>query len=127
MNTRLLATSGSPVVECVGGITDSRDSMALAYACGDADTDLLLIDAAAFPPEFFQLRTGFAGEFVQRLVNFRLRTAAVFAAQADWPERFREFLHEARRSPQFRAFDDRDDALAWLVARSTGPAAQATE
>jgi hypothetical protein len=127
MNYRLVQERGLAVVECSSGITDFRDSMALAYACGDADTDLLLIDAAAFPPEFFQLRTGFAGEFVQRLVNFRLRTAAVFAVRLDWPQRFREFLREARRSPQFRVFDDRDDALAWLAARPTGPAAQATE
>lgn len=116
MEFQLVHNSGPSVIECIDGISDVRDSMELAYACSDADTDLLLIHAGALPSAFFQLPTGFAGEFVQRLVNFRLRTAAVFDPNGHYPERFREFLLEARRHPQFRAFDNQPDALAWLVA-----------
>ena len=111
------------VIECTVGITDVRDSMELAYACSDADTDLLLIRSGALPSEFFHLSTGFAGEFAQRLVNFRLRTAAVFDQDGSYTERFREFLLEARRHPQFRAFDNRQDALAWLAASAIQPGA----
>jgi hypothetical protein len=116
MKFQLAQNSDAGVIECIAGVTDVRDSMELAYACSDADTDLLLIHAGALPSEFFHLPTGFAGEFVQRLVNFRLRTAAVFDPDGHYPERFREFLLEARRHPQFRAFDSQADALAWLVA-----------
>ena len=116
MKFQLVQNSGSSVIECITGITDVRDSMELAYACSDADTDLLFIHAGALPSEFFQLRTGFAGEFVQRLVNSRLRVAAVFDPDGPYPDRFRDFLLEARRHPQFRAFDSPQDALAWLVA-----------
>ena len=123
MEFQLVQNSDPGVVECIAGITDVRDSMELAYACSDADTDLLLIHAGALPSEFFQLRTGFAGEFVQRLVNSSLRTAAVFDPGASCPERFREFLLEARRHPQFRAFDTKPGALAWLVASAQPGAA----
>ena len=116
MKFQLVQNSDPGVMECIAGITDVRDSMELAYACSDADTDLLLIHAGALPPEFFQLPAGFAGEFVQRLINFRLRTAAVFDPDGSYPGRFREFLLEARRHPQFRAFDSQPDALAWLAA-----------
>jgi hypothetical protein len=116
MKFQLVQNSDPGVIECIAGITDVRDSTELAYACSDADTDLLLIHSGALPSEFFQLPTGFAGEFVQRLVNFRLRTAAVFDPDGSYPERFREFLLEARRHPQFRAFDSQPDALAWLAA-----------
>lgn len=124
MKFQLIPNSDPGVIECIAGITDARDSMELAYACSDADTDLLLIRAGALPPEFFQLRTGFAGEFVQRLVNVRLRVAAVFDPDESYPERFRDFLLEARRHPQFRAFDSSADALAWLAmsAVQTGAA-----
>lgn len=116
MKFQLVQNSDPSVIECIAGITDIRDSMELAYACSDADTDLLLIHVGALPSEFFQLRTGFAGEFVQRLVNSRLRAAAVFDPDGSYPERFREFLLEARRHPQFHAFDSAQDALTWLAA-----------
>ena len=77
---------------------------------------MLLVHAGALPAEFFKVRTGFAGEFVQRLVNSRLRVAAVFAPVEFHPDKFNEFLLEARRRPQFRAFDSPLDALAWLAA-----------
>ncbi|MNM34983.1 hypothetical protein D3C81_456450 [compost metagenome] len=116
MEFQLIKNLDPGIMECIAGITDIRDSVELAYACGDADTDLLLIHAGALPSDFFQLSTGFAGEFVQRLVNFRLRTAAVFDPDGSYPERFREFLLEARHHPQFRAFDNRMNALVWLAA-----------
>ena len=116
MKFQVIQNSEPHVIECIAGITDVRDSMELAHACSDADTDLLLIRAGALPLEFFQLSTGFAGEFAQRLVNFRLRTAAVFDPDGSYTERFSEFLLEARRHPQFRAFHNQPDALAWLAA-----------
>lgn len=121
MKFRPVEDSGSCFVECISGITDVRDAMELAFACSEADTHLLLINAGALPPEFCQLRTGFAGEFVQRLVNSRLRAAAVFDPGETYPEKFREFLLEARRHPQFRAFGSRSDALAWLAASAVQP------
>ncbi|MBT2767737.1 DUF4180 domain-containing protein [Stenotrophomonas sp. ISL-67] len=116
MKFQLVNNADSNIVACTGGITDVRDAMALAYACSDAHTDLLLLDAGALPLAFFQLHTGFAGEFVQRLVNYRLRAAAVFDPAESYSGRFREFLLEARGHPQFRAFDSQPDALAWLAA-----------
>lgn len=119
MKFQLVQNSDPGVIECIAGVTDFRDSMELAYACSDAGTDLLLIHAGALPSEFFQLRSGFAGEFVQRLVNFRLRVAAVFDPHESYPERFNEFLLEARHHPQFRGFDSPSDALAWLTGPTT--------
>ncbi|WP_449465469.1 hypothetical protein [Stenotrophomonas humi] len=64
MEFQLVHNSDPGVMECIVGITDVRDSMELAYACSDADTDLLLIHAGALPPAFFQQAgsdTSFAG------------------------------------------------------------------
>ena len=123
MKFRLVKDSDPSIIECIDGITDVRDSMKLAYACSDADTDLLLIHAGALPPEFFQLRSGFAGEFVQRLVNARLSTAAVFDPNGSYPKMFSDFLVEARCHPQFRAFDSEQGALTWLAAAAVQPGA----
>lgn len=117
MDYQLLPDLAFPVVECASGITDSRDALELAYACSGAGTDLLLLGAGALPSGFLDLRTGFAGEFVQKLVDFRLRTAAVFAPEVPYPARFQEFLLEARRGRHFRAHETRAQALAWLEAQ----------
>lgn len=55
MKFQQVRNAGSIIVECIAGITDVRDAMALAYACSDAGTELLLINAVALPPAFHTL------------------------------------------------------------------------
>ncbi|AKJ31911.1 DUF4180 domain-containing protein [Caldimonas brevitalea] len=108
------ADMSPPLIECLGGVETVGDALSLIAACGEHDTDRVLLQASALPPSFFELSTGFAGEFIQKLVNYRLRVAGVFPPDRAYPERFREYLLEARRGPQFRAFVQRPDALVWL-------------
>lgn len=123
MKLQIVEGADLRIMECVAGIADARDAMELAYACSDAGTGLLLIHPGALPSEFYDLRTGFAGEFVQRLVNARVHAAAVLDQDRAYPGRFREFVQEARRHPQFRAFDSKPEALAWLAALAVQPGA----
>ena len=53
---------------------------------------------------------------MQKLVDYRVRMAAVVPDLAGCPERFREFAREANRGRQFRFFATREAALAWLHA-----------
>jgi hypothetical protein len=95
--------------------TDPIDEpLALVTAVIESASHLVLLDAAAFPEAFFDLRSGFAGEFLQKMVNYRVRVAAVFPPDDGYSERFKEFLSEARRGRDFRAFSDRAEAEAWL-------------
>jgi hypothetical protein len=66
------------------------------------------------PPEFFELRTRFAGEFIQKLLNYRLIVAGFFGADNTYSKRFREYLAEARNGRQFRVFSTREEAMDWL-------------
>ena len=76
----------------------------------------LFIDSASFPAAFFDLSSRFAGEFIQKMQNYHIRVATVFASDTAHGERFTEFLREARRGQGFRAFADRADAEAWLCS-----------
>jgi len=75
-----------------------------------------LLDGALLPAEFFTLRSRFAGEFAQKLVNYRVRVGVVLPPDPSRGERFAEFVRELSRHPSFRAFASRADAEAWLAS-----------
>ena len=116
MNWVRLEREGSVFLEITGGLERVEDLLGLLAACYEADTDRVLVEADALPADFFALSTRFAGELLQKLVNYHVRLAGVFPAEREYTERFREFLREAKRGPSFRAFDTRDEAERWLAA-----------
>lgn len=102
------------ILECQSPITKIEDVLNLVAACGEYQTDRLLLDAGFLPDSFFDLRTRFAGEFIQKLQTYSVRTAGVFASEAGYSEHFQEFLNEAKRGRQFRVFHERTAAIDWL-------------
>jgi hypothetical protein len=91
------------------------DPNALVASCIESGARSLLLDEPAFPPAFFDLETGIAGELLHHLSKYRLRLAAVVPDLATRPERFQEFALEANRGEQYRFFNDRRAAVAWLA------------
>lgn len=83
--------------------------------CFEHRTQALLMDRAALPPEFFDLRSGVAGELVQKLTQYDVRLACVVPDLDAQPERFQEFAREANRGNRVRFFASREDAVAWLT------------
>jgi hypothetical protein len=110
--------AGGRFVECAAPIDAAGDVLDLIGACHEHDADRILVDAALLPPAFFELRTRFAGEFLQKLANYGFRIAIVFPADALTAHgaRFGEFLAEAKNGRGFRAFTERAVAEAWLGA-----------
>jgi aminoglycoside 6'-N-acetyltransferase I len=65
-------------------------------------------------PEFFDLRTGFAGELLQKFVNYRVRLAVVLPDPNVYGERFRELVSEHVTHGNVRFFRLEEDARLWL-------------
>lgn len=107
---------GIRFLECAEPITQMSDALELVTASVENESNLLLLDGARLPEEFFDLSSGFAGEFLLKMQNYRIRVAAVFPADREYSDNFNKFLSEARRSTTFRAFDDRPAAEDWLLA-----------
>ncbi|MGH7288639.1 MAG: DUF4180 domain-containing protein, partial [Myxococcota bacterium] len=64
----------------------------------------------------FDLRSGVAGDVVQKLVNYGVRMAAVVPDLDAQPPRFREFAREGNGGRQLRFFATRTEAIAWLTS-----------
>ena len=111
METQEIEREGRKLVVSASPIRQPAEVLELVAS----DVPAILVLAEHFPPEFFDLKTGFAGELLQKLENYGIRVAAVFPTEDGYPQRFREFLVEARRGPRFRAFTARDDAERWLT------------
>lgn len=114
MRTQVLNHRNAMILEVISPITSEDDALDLVSACAEADTSNLLLEGPAISDGFLDLRTRVAGEFLQKLQNYHLRTAGVFPAERDYSDRFREFLLEARRGQAFRAFVEHNEALDWL-------------
>jgi hypothetical protein len=80
------------------------------------EQDGLVLHEADLSPAFFDLRSGFAGEMMQKFVNYGARLAIVVANLSAHGERFSELAYEHRRHPNVRFFDSETQARAWLKA-----------
>jgi hypothetical protein len=74
----------------------------------------LVVDEGDLAPEFFDLRTGLAGELFQKFVNYGLRVAIVLPNPETHGERFKELAYEHRSHSVVRFVTSRADADAWL-------------
>ena len=74
----------------------------------------LIVSEADLCSEFFDLRTGLAGELLQKFVNYGARLAIVLSDSKAYGERFSELVYEHRTHAVIRFFGSESDARQWL-------------
>jgi hypothetical protein len=102
----IVASDAGISIQSVGDISD-----ALAACFGAAGLLLMETDLAT---EFFNLRSGLAGELFQKFVNYSVRAAIVLPAPEIYGERFSELAYEHSTHPMIRFVRSKDEAIAWL-------------
>lgn len=95
-------------------LVDESTPQAVLEACFEQGEQAILIDRDALPSEFFDLRSGLAGELTQRLVLYGIRLACVVPDLSSQPERFVEYARESNRGTRIRFFESRAEAETWL-------------
>ena len=96
--------------------------MAGIFTPGDIGTALgesverggLVLDEKQLSAEFFDLRTGLAGEVLQKFTNYRARLAIVVADSNAYGNRFSELAYEHRTHRSVRFFATEQLARQWL-------------
>ena len=76
----------------------------------------LILNESDVSSEFFDLRTGLAGELFQKFTNYNVRVAIVIRDFDAHGERFSELAYEHSTHPLIRFFNSSDEAEAWLVS-----------
>ena len=125
MEFEVIEHNGAKVVEAVAdgaSILVGNNVLDAIAACGENRTDRLLVHAASLPARFFDLKSGEAGEILQKLRNYRVRLAVVGGlTEAAASQRFSEMMIEENRQPHFHMFAERELAIAWLAGESGNP------
>jgi len=74
----------------------------------------LVLTEEELSPDFFDLRTGLAGELFQKFMNYRLRLAIVLPDPHRYGERFSELAYEHRSHNTIRFVSSTSEARSWL-------------
>lgn len=94
-----------------------RDYALVIESCYGSGTSQALLHAANLPPAFFDLSSRLAGEYLQKWRQYGIRVAvACPPGSVDYSSRFGEMLAEEAGRGEFRVFETRDAAAAWLEA-----------
>jgi len=119
MEYQLVNVPSQTYVECMPSqdqLASETDALDLVAACGEYRTNRLMLYAANLPEDFYQLKSGLAGNVLLKFSNYRLRVAAVLTPELVGQGRFREMALETNRGNQFRIFSDRQSAEDWLLS-----------
>ncbi len=117
MNFQLINHPLHPYLECLpeGGMLENEQAaLDVVAACGENNTDRVLIPAACLPEAFFQLRSGLAGAVMLKFSNYRIRAALVVPPEQAKAGRFGEMAQEINRGRELHIADTRDAAERWL-------------
>ena len=115
--TFLLQTQEPGFVECLPAmkIASEADALELIGFCGENDTDRLLVYAENLTADFYDLHTRLAGEILLKMSNYQIILAAVIPSEQIGEGKFHEMVIETNRGRDFRVFNTREEAVAWLT------------
>jgi hypothetical protein len=109
MTNDLLTTPTTARTVAIRSLGDIADALVAS-----TEQDGLILAEADLCPEFFDLRTGFAGEVLQKFVNYRARLAIIVPHAKAHGERFSELVYEHRDHAVVRFVSSEEDARRWL-------------
>ncbi len=82
-------------------------------------TEGLVLTEFDLGPEFFDLRSGLAGELFQKLINYKIRVALVLPDPEAYGERFGELAYEHTTHSMIRFVRSKEEAKAWIDTKRT--------
>jgi hypothetical protein len=106
-----LPETGAPL----GTAQDALDVIGEAWG---TQAELVAVPATRLDPAFFDLRSGLAGEFTQKLVNYHLRLVVLgdISTQVAASDALRDYVRESNRGPHVWFLASPEELQQRLVA-----------
>lgn len=119
MHYEVMEKNGNIYLEYADGaeqLATVEDVVDMVGACFGANTLRVLLHSAVLADDFFNLRTGLAGEAMQKWNNYQIKTALLLTDEERIQGRFKELLIELATSQSVRPFDNKQAAEEWLLS-----------
>ena len=100
MKTRIIKQNDRRILEVQPGetaITVAEDALDLISECWASDAKDMVIYSTSVTPDFFDLRTGIAGEALQKFTQYGIRLAVVGDFINIESKSLRDFIRESNR------------------------------
>lgn len=118
MNFEVREKGGSKYIEVASGevpLRTEQDAVGLITACFENNASLLMLHAGMLGDDFFKLKTGLAGQVLQKFINYHIRVAVIIGDGQKIKGKFKELLAESNRGNDFRVFTSSLEAENWLL------------
>ena len=100
-----------------GSLATVQDATDLVGNASYSGATHMLLPAECLDASFFDLRSGFAGEVMQKFVNYHLRLAIIGDFERYGSASLQAFIREANAGRHFAFVADRSEALAVITSR----------
>ena len=97
----IVIESGSDILDILGDVSFSGSSAVIIYS-------------DSFSPEFYELRSGVAGEILQKFSNYRMKLAIVGDFSHLTGKSWRDFIRESNRGSAVSFVSSFDEAITLL-------------
>lgn len=87
----------------------------LIGVCWEFDSHRAMLTENCFQEGFYRLKTGIAGDVLQKLLNYHIKTALIITDTKRIRGKFEDFMLEANKGNNFRVFDNKEEAESWLI------------
>jgi DNA-binding PadR family transcriptional regulator len=119
MNYKVIERNDKKYIECDSEETPLRseqDALDLMAICFENVTNLVMLHSEVLTDDFFKLKTGLAGQILQKFINYQIKAAFVLPVEEKVKGKFKDLMTEANRGNDYRVFENRGDAEAWLLS-----------
>ncbi|RCR70900.1 DUF4180 domain-containing protein [Larkinella punicea] len=95
-------------------IANPEDGLQLVVDLYYQDFDRMILHEKAITPDFFDLKTGLAGEILQKFSNYRVRLAIIGDFSAYTGKSIKDFIFESNQRRQINFVGTLDEAIERL-------------
>lgn len=96
-------------------INEVQDALDIMADAGNNDTNCIVVSESNITPEFFDLKTGIAGEILQKFSTYNFRFAIVGSFAEVQSKSLRDFIYESNKYGRINFVGSHDEAFEKLM------------
>jgi hypothetical protein len=96
-------------------VRSEDEILELISDCMENNTERIMLKPEVLTEDFFRLRTGLAGELLQKLCNYHIKAAIILPERSNNLGKFTELMLELNRGNALRVCNTIEEAEVWLL------------